>query len=101
MVSASEVVNVNASPTSYNEPTVSTRTSLTLPFTIPSTISSALSLPRFSNSTISWSECRIPSFVVIVLDTIEETVKDTSTSLEIEFPVITSPSINVPTMFAS
>ena len=55
----------------------------------------------FSKSTGSWSECKIPSFVVFVLDTIEETVKDTSTSLEIEFPVITSPSVNVPTMFAS
>jgi len=36
-----------------------------------------------------------------VLDTIEETVKDTSTSLEVEFPVIVSPSVNVPTIFAS
>ena len=46
--------------------------------------------------------CRCPSMSVVdVLDTIEETVKDTSTSLEVEFPVITSPSVNVPTMFAS
>ena len=101
LVSDSDVVNVSVSPTSYNEPASSTRTSLTLPFAIPSTISSAWLLPRFSRSTGSWSVWRIPSFVVFVLDTIEDTVKDTSTSLEIEFPVITSSSINVPTIFAS
>ena len=101
LVSDSEVVNVSTSPTSYNVPASSTRTSLTPPFAIPSTISAASLLPRFSKSTTSWSECNIPSFVIDVLDTIEETVKDTSTSLDVEFPVIVSQSVNVPTMFAS
>ena len=101
LVSDSDVVNVNASFTSYNEPASSTRTSLTVPFAIPSTISDASLLPRFSKPTTSWSVCKIPSFVIDVLETIEETVKDTSTSLEVEFPVIVSPSVNVPTIFAS
>ena len=100
-VSLSEVVKVRTSPTSYPEPASSTMTSLTEPLVIPLTTNVALSFPKFSISTGSWSVCKIPLLVSDAEDTIASTVNETSTSLTVEFAMITSPSKNITVISAS
>ena len=88
------------SPTSYKEPTSSTITSLTEPSAIPSITTSASPFPIDSTVVVSPSVWRIPSLTSAVEATIPSIVNDTDTSLVVEFPLTTSPSIKVPTMFA-
>ena len=99
--SALALVKVRVSPTSYFVPASSTSIPLTEPRFVWATSTSAKPLPIFSTAISSSSECKIPSFVTVPELTIALTVKPTVTSLVVEFPVILSPSLNVPTTLPS